>query len=141
MEQNFQTFRCNGAKHREVEATPFRICNLETSHPNKSLLHQILGWKIEEEKPKLQNSDVSPEEVFKPNMGSSNAEDCQADGVVSDDQDTQTPPASSPETETFSTSKFLCVECQPPHTFNSVEEVTEHMSLTDHTDIDAIGSE
>ena len=137
MEQNFQMFRCNGAKDREVEATPFRICNLETSHPNKSLLHQILGWKIEEEKPKLQNSDVSQEEVFEPNGGSNDAEDCQADGYAGDDQGAGTPVAVSPEPET----KFLCMECQPPHTFNSVEEVTEHMSLTDHTDIDAIASE
>ena len=136
--QNFQILRCNGAKSVEVEATPFKICKLETSHPNKSLLHQVLGWNIEEENTKPQ---ISTEKVFEPNGNSSNAEDCQADGGSSDDQDVGTNPAVSTEPETKSSLKFLCMECQPPHTFSNEKKIWEHMTVTDHSNIDAIGSE
>jgi hypothetical protein len=92
----------------KFETTPFQICHLETSHPDKSLLHPILGWNIEE-KPEPRISDVSPEKA----VGSSDTKESPTDDNICDDPDVCANLCVSPAPETssdfpYSFGKNLC---------------------------------
>ncbi len=100
-------------------------------------MHQVLGWKIEEEITKPRVSEALPKKVFVDNEGTRNDEGDQADGGANNDQHTN--PAASPLSLTKY--KFQCKECHPERTLNSAEEVIEHMTETDHVDIDTLSCE
>ncbi len=91
-----------------------------------------MGWNIEE-KPEPRISDVSPEKA----VGSSDTKESPTDDDdTSDDPDVCANLGVSPVPET--NSDFQCRACQPPRTFSSAIEATEHMNVTDHLDIDVI---
>ncbi len=110
-------------------------------------MHQVLGWKIEEEITKPRVSEALPKKVFVDNEGTRNDEGDQADGDQADgdqaeggaNNDQHTNPAASPLSLTKY--KFQCKECHPERTLNSAEEVIEHMTETDHVDIDTLSCE